>query len=947
MADEVEGLVAQLADSSWEVRQRAADRLGELGAAASPALPNLRDKLLNDTDEDVRASAVRAAVAVAPEPVSLLPDLRKGLGDPNWKVKVAAAQALATLGPEARSALDVLLENVFGDVDVKVAVAQAVDALYPEEGAFLALAKEQVATQAFSGPAAVHLVAQLDRPAERDEVEAFLWNLVRTHPEARFYGTAFNTLVDMDGDDATVVRQMLDDQQLPPMRRGELYVYGSGSTSLDAELPQLIGELLPLVLATFESELVEARQQAALWVSVHRDLIPAELLPSVVDATSANVTNRGEGLELLRSLVGDDAALQVLYNTEPSRQAYLLFRESTDLTASVDPERLADLALAGAQDAANWVTRQAAADWVKGNVATIPAARLEEISAALRVLTTDYDPDVRRSAEVALIEVDQRGRVTRSSTLFDALRTEGDEAKVEVIGKILQLRDRDTTRRLVREWIRWHAGRKEPLLVEIVREALRTQPEAVRPLVDQYDQVDQDAELDAEIIELLEVQSGIPKGLAVRIRDEQTDKQEASVVADWLARCERVDPEFARLGGQAREEQWKPSRHAAVAMDRILRDTRGEVRTTIRERVAQQLADMSDIRYFTSEGQSEDEDQSDYRDMLRELELHALPMLTRALAVDDTDHDNTTIREAATRALGNIGGREAVEALTRAVIGEERTRQRRQELLAEYYLEPSKARSDEAATILRSAVKSAERTLHILQVLNIALFCVGLGALVAGITIGLMADDRATRVAAAFAGLGGLAGIVVELVRNPLEQIQKAMTRLVQLETAFTSFIWELNLNGTYIQSQYVARGVLSDEEIATTVARIEGAMTLAMDLVATHTQERDMTARPTLYAATPVAARTGTTIAITGDGLRGLGDVRRKAKSLVALDHVPVALELSTWSDREVRFMLSDQHVELNGAPRQVWVSLIVDGRETNAVPFTVLPAVVEAPVS
>jgi HEAT repeat protein len=938
VADEWEGLVAQLADGSWEVRQRAADQLGELGADAAPALASLRDKLLNDSDEDVRASAVRAAVAVAEDRESLLPDLVRGLADGHFKVRLAAAEALGKVGPSAQKVLDPLLDHAFDDnVDVQAAVVQAVGVLYPEPCQFLELARKMVTEQAERGPAALSVVGQMNRPDERAASEELLWEVLRSHAESRFYGTAFNSLVALGGDAAAVVRSVIADAELPLLRRGELYLLGIAPTSLDGELPDLIDEVLPAVLATFDSELMNARQAAAAWITEHRDIIPEPLQSSVVDAAVRCVTQYGECLDLLRDLVGDQAAIEVVNEiADPQRQAFLLFKEGKDLNGLLAPDRLTDLALAGLRDG-YWVNRQAAADWIAGNVAALPPARLDEVIAAIRNATGDYDSDVRRSAELALIEVEQRGRVTRSSTLFDALRAGGDEAKVEVIQKILELRDRDTTRRLVREWIRWQACRKEPLLIEIVKEALRSQPEAVRPLVDQYDQVDQDPELDADILRLIEEQTGIGEGMAVLIRDESTERADSGTVADWLARRERTDVDISRLRQVAIEEAWKPARHAATVMDRLICEKRLEVRTTVRERVALQLADMSDLRYFT-------DDQSEtYLRMQGELELHALPMLTRALAAEDTDQDNTTIREAAARALGNIGGREAVESLTRAVIGEERTRQRRQELLAEYYLEPSKTRSEEAATILRGAVKSAERTLRILQILNIALFCVGLTALAAGIAIGLATDDQATRVAAAFAGLGGLAGIVVELVRNPLVQIQRAMTRLVQLETAFTSFIWELNLNGTYIQSQYVARGVLSDEEIATTVGRIESAMTLAMDLVATHTQERDAAARPILHAATPVAGSAGSTIILRGEGLRGMGDVRRKARSLVAIDHVPLAVELSTWSDREVRFVLTDQQLVATESSRQVWFSLIVDGRETNAVPFTLLPSRVE----
>ena len=64
------------------------------------------------------------------------------------------------------------------------------------------------------------------------------------------------------------------------------------------------------------------------------------------------------------------------------------------------------------------------------------------------------------------------------------------------------------------------------------------------------------------------------------------------------------------------------------------------------------------------------------------------------------------------------------------------------------------------------------------------------------------------------------------------------MANLVQVEAAFTSFSWELNLNGACIQRKYVAKGELHDQGFKQTVDHIEGAMNLAMNLVAVYTEE-------------------------------------------------------------------------------------------------------------
>jgi hypothetical protein len=91
--------------------------------------------------------------------------------------------------------------------------------------------------------------------------------------------------------------------------------------------------------------------------------------------------------------------------------------------------------------------------------------------------------------------------------------------------------------------------------------------------------------------------------------------------------------------------------------------------------------------------------------------------------------------------------------------------------------------------------------------------------------------------------LGAFGGLIVQLIHDPLERIQRSIANLVQIETAFTSFIWELNLNNTYIQSQYVANGKLSDESIESTIRRIDDSLNLTMNLVSIFTGGQDQAA--------------------------------------------------------------------------------------------------------
>ncbi len=241
----------------------------------------------------------------------------------------------------------------------------------------------------------------------------------------------------------------------------------------------------------------------------------------------------------------------------------------------------------------------------------------------------------------------------------------------------------------------------------------------------------------------------------------------------------------------------------------------------VRRRIVRMLSEMSDERFFEGEGRL-------HSSILAELRNHAIPILAGRLP----EEDDVVVRESIARLLSRVGGREAVAAITRAIGSEERTRKFRQDLLATYYLDPSKKRGEQAAQILEGAVSEAERTMRMLQGLNILLFAAGLLMIGVGITAALIGDEMISRVLGMTAALGSLGGLIVQLIRNPLERIQSSVARLVQIETAFTSFIWELNLNSTYIQSLYVADGKLREETIAKTVGRIEQAMELTMRLV-------------------------------------------------------------------------------------------------------------------
>lgn len=342
--------------------------------------------------------------------------------------------------------------------------------------------------------------------------------------------------------------------------------------------------------------------------------------------------------------------------------------------------------------------------------------------------------------------------------------------------------------------------------------------------------------------------------------------------------------------------------------------------------ITQLLSEMSDRWYF--------EDKMEvYASIRSQLERLAIEPLSKRLPHEE----QLDIRENLVKILGNIGGRVAVDALVRTVTGEERERAARQELLSEYYLKPSKARSEEASILLHDAVGNAKKTMRLLQQLNVATFALGVVLIMGGVVISIVSEELGGRVTGALAGLGGLAAILTQFLKDPLERIQRAMADLVQVQTAFTSFVWELNLNGTYIQSQYVAEGKLTDFDLRQTIGRIDHAMERTIHLIQVYANGQAAGQPPQLHYLVQTSAEEGGTVTLFGQSLRGANGGSGQGKFQLAINHQPVDAHIETWTDHLVMFSLDAPVLsKANGSPR-LWVSLLLDGEETNALPIAV----------
>lgn len=129
--DAVKLLVEASNDSSWKMRQKAAQVLGEMGPAAREAIPALQ-KATGDADSDVQAAALEALVKVSPgEAVKLLVDR---LNASESQVRQKAARILGEMRPAARDAIRALIKATHDDnSDVQAAALEALVKASPED----------------------------------------------------------------------------------------------------------------------------------------------------------------------------------------------------------------------------------------------------------------------------------------------------------------------------------------------------------------------------------------------------------------------------------------------------------------------------------------------------------------------------------------------------------------------------------------------------------------------------------------------------------------------------------------------------------------------------------------------------------------------------------------------------------------------------------------------
>lgn len=497
------------------------------------------------------------------------------------------------------------------------------------------------------------------------------------------------------------------------------------------------------------------------------------------------------------------------------------------------------------------------------------------------------------------------------------------------MGEESTLGSREAIRELVEQWVKWIRDDIEPHLVEFTAETLRFNRFSVLALIEQLGKKSAIQNLVAESQEVRQLNR---KWESASHNGSRVTKYE-TLALEWCSKKTRLlsDVELRELDLwltlRGEDDSHNPSSELVemVAESRKVIQTENAKNLRVRRRIARQLADMSDPGYF------EDQD-AIWKRIRKELRKHAVPVVARLLRTED----DSEIRESMGRMLGYTGGQEAIDTLVLAVIGDEKKRTERQNLLTEHYLEPAQARSKQAANILEDAINEAKRTLRLLQRMNMATLIVGLLVLSAGIYFSMMSDSPSIQALGGLSSVGGFGWVIFQLVNAPLDRIQNAMANLVQLETAFINYIWELNLNGTYIQSRYVSEGKLQSDEIQSTTERIEKSMQLTMNLVARHTEEGTQQLVTRINKIEPATGSSAEVLTIHGQHL--VGDIKQKKEciGMVAINHQLVPSEcISDWDEYQVKIKLAE--VSPSPAKGVIWVSLFVDGMETNALPYHV----------
>jgi hypothetical protein len=479
-----------------------------------------------------------------------------------------------------------------------------------------------------------------------------------------------------------------------------------------------------------------------------------------------------------------------------------------------------------------------------------------------------------------LNDIDDLDKTLKAIFLFED-EPERIKTREESIDKLVEIGSEDAMRVLVNHWVRWIAVRNSITLANMTEKKIRAQEVSVRPLVERLENT-----FDERII------NSDPELWNTIIWEVAIDEKENRV---------EVDKNFSTSTMGIYEQKYKEK------INLKWRNRQLEVRKQISHLLVEMSLTMSPEKWESY-----------------------LPQLTRLL----TNETNQDLRGGIAQIFGNIRSNNSIAAMINALSGQDQ----RSGILDKYYLQPSQHRSEAAAKTLSDVSDRAKDTLKVTQILNIVVFGIGVVVLAAGLVGGIFIDNIGARFASVIAGLGGLTGVIFYLIKDPLNRIQNAMSNLAQIETAFNTYIWEMNLSDTFIQSQYLANGILTEDEIAQTARRIEGVSCSTLNQIEIFTELGKENQCGQIMNIYPPVGQAGTEVTIKGQFNLLKGEKNARGQ-IIAFNHKQKLADLTSNDIKadEIKFTLPDNIISSDTPETVVWVSIVTDSGLTNPYPLQI----------
>lgn len=118
---------------------------------------------------------------------------------------------------------------------------------------------------------------------------------------------------------------------------------------------------------------------------------------------------------------------------------------------------------------------------------------------------------------------------------------------------------------------------------------------------------------------------------------------------------------------------------------------------------------------------------------------------------------------------------------------------------------------------------------------------------------------------------------------------------------------------------------------------RIRNVSCCTVDLIESYTEEGRESRVSHITALSPPIGKVQDVISIKGKFLPPNGDSKNKS-IVIAIDHKPIITDVTTPALDEVHFTVPQAALGANVSEASVWISVVDNGVETNALPFQIV---------